>query len=306
MTKHPILVIGGTGKSGSRVVSRLRAQGIPVRVASRSGEPAFDWHDRTTWDTALESVKAVYLVPLDGQFLTRPFVERAAQLGVERVVLLSGRGVDAPGYSGEANIAGATHVDGESAVRDSGIAWTILRPAWFAQNFSEGVFRDAILAGELRLPAGDGAASFVDAEDIAAVAVAALTEDGHAAQTYELSGPRALTIAEAVTEISEATGRRIRYVPFSPGEFVTEPGMAGCRGGGLCRGCEPDPARNGQSYLRRRMARTRPTAARLHRLRQSGREDRARLKTRLVAIHIGDSARIGEGAAERGDGAFES
>jgi uncharacterized protein YbjT (DUF2867 family) len=222
MTNHPILVTGGTGKSGSRVVSRLRAQGVPVRVASRSGEPAFDWHDRTTWDTALDSVKAVYLVPLDGQLFTRPFVERAAQLGVERVVLLSGRGVDVPGYSGEANIAGATHEDGESAVRESGIAWTILRPAWFAQNFSEGIFRDAILAGELRLPAGDGAASFVDAEDIAAVAVAALTEDGHAAQTYELSGPRALTIAEAVAEISEATGRRIRYVPLSPGEFVTE------------------------------------------------------------------------------------
>lgn len=222
MTKHPILVTGSTGKSGSRVVSRLRAQGAPVRVASRSGEPAFEWRDRTTWDSALEGVQAMYLVPLDGHLLTRPFIERAAQLGVERVVLLSGRGVDVPGYSGEANIAGATHVDGESAVRESGIAWTILRPAWFAQNFSEGIFRDAILAGELRLPAGDGAASFVDAEDIAAVAVAALTEDGHAAQTYELSGPRALTIAEAVTEISEATGRRIRYVPLSHGEFVAE------------------------------------------------------------------------------------
>ncbi|MFG3394849.1 NAD(P)H-binding protein [Streptomyces parvus] len=222
MTKHSILVTGSSGKSGRRVVSRLRAQGVPVRVASRSGEPAFDWLDRTTWDSALEGVKAAYLVPLDGQLLTRPFVERAAQLGVERVVLLSGRGVDVPGYSGEANIAGATHVDGESAVRENGIAWTILRPTWFAQNFSEGIFRDAILAGELRLPAGDGAASFVDAEDIAAVAVAALTENGHAAQTYELSGPRALTIAEAVAEISEATGRSIRYVPLSPAEFVVE------------------------------------------------------------------------------------
>ncbi|MET8748173.1 hypothetical protein [Streptomyces sp. NPDC004728] len=113
-------------------------------------------------------------------------------------------------------------MDGESAVHDSGIAWTILRPAWFAQNFSEGIFRDAILADELRLPAGDGAASFVDAEDIAAVAVAALTEDGHCGQIYELSGPRALTIAEAVAEISKATGRDIRYVPLSPAEFVAE------------------------------------------------------------------------------------
>lgn len=222
MTKHPILITGGTGKTGGRVVSRLRAQGAPVRVASRSGEPPFDWFDRATWDAALDGVKAVYLVPIDGELLTRPFIERAVELGVERVVLLSGRGVDVPGYSGEANIAGATHVDGEAAVRDSGIAWTILRPAWFAQNFSEGSFLDAILAGELRLPAGDGAASFVDAEDIAAVAVAALTEDGHGGQIYELSGPRALTIADAVAEISGATGRAVRYVPLSPGEFVAE------------------------------------------------------------------------------------
>ncbi|MGW2327775.1 SDR family oxidoreductase [Streptomyces sp. NPDC001700] len=222
MTKHPILVTGGTGKSGGRVVSLLRAQGAPVRVASRSGMPRFDWLDRATWDSALDGVKAVYLVPIDGELLTRPFVARAVELGVERVVLLSGRGVDVPGYSGEANIAGATHMDGEDAVRDSGIAWTILRPAWFAQNFSEGIFLDTILAGELRLPAGDGAASFVDAEDIAAVAVAALTEDGHGGQTYELSGPRALTIAEAVAEISKATGRDIRYVPLSPEEFVAE------------------------------------------------------------------------------------
>jgi uncharacterized protein YbjT (DUF2867 family) len=221
MTKHPILVTGGMGKSGSRVVSLLRAQGASVRVASRSGEPQFDWLDRATWDSALEGVKAVYLVPIDGELLTRPFIERAVHLGVERVVLLSGRGVDVPGYSGEANIAGATHVDGESAVRDSGITWTILRPAWFAQNFTEGIFLDAILAGELRLPAGDGAASFIDAED-AAVAVAALAEDGHGGQTYELSGPRALTIAEAIAEISQATGRDIRYVPLSPEEFVAE------------------------------------------------------------------------------------
>ncbi|MEU3522410.1 NAD(P)H-binding protein [Streptomyces sp. NPDC038707] len=220
MTEHPFLVTGGTGTTGGRVVSLLRAQGAPVRVASRHGEPRFDWLDRTTWDRALDGVRAVYLVPLDGHLLTRPFVERAVRLGVERVVLLSGRGVDVPGYSGEANSAGATHVDGESAVRDSGVAWTILRPAWFAQNFSEGVFRDAVLAGELRLPAGDGAVSFVDAEDIAAVAVAALTEDGHAGRTYELSGPRALTLTEAVAEIAAATGRAVRYVPVPPGEFV--------------------------------------------------------------------------------------
>lgn len=222
MTTQTILVTGATGRTGSRVLTLLRRRGLLVRAASRAGEPRFDWLDRATWDAALDGVKTVYLVPVDGELLTRPFIERAVELGVERVVLLSGRGVDVPGYSGEANIAGATHIDGESAVRDSGVAWTILRPAWFAQNFSEGIFLDAVLAGELRLPAGDGAVSFVDADDIAAVAVAALTEDGHDGQTYELSGPRALTIAQAVAEISEATGRDIRYVPLSPEDFVAE------------------------------------------------------------------------------------
>ncbi|MET9554348.1 NAD(P)H-binding protein [Streptomyces sp. NPDC006645] len=225
-----ILVVGGTGTTGGRVVARLRGRGFAVRVASRGGEPRFDWTDRTTWDAVLAGVTAVYVVPFDGRSLTRPFVERAVARGVERIVLLSGRGVDVPGYAGEASTAGPTHIDGEAAVRalgtgsraGGGTAWTIVRPSWFAQNFSEGFFLDAVLTGELRLPAGDGAASFVDADDIAAVAVAALTEDGHDGRTYELSGPRALTIAEALAEISAATGREIRYAPLSPEEFMAE------------------------------------------------------------------------------------
>ncbi|MEU7087420.1 NmrA family NAD(P)-binding protein [Streptomyces achromogenes] len=222
MTEHLILITGGTGKVGSRAVAQLRAKGVPVRVGSRSGEPRFDWTDRTTWDAALDGVKKVFIVPHDGLLLTRPFVARAKELGVERVVLLSGRGVDVPGYAGEDSVAGKTHIDGEDAVRTCGLEWTIVRPAWFAQNFSEGFFRDAIMAGELRLPAGDGAASFVDAEDIAAVAVAALTEDTHAGRTYELSGPSAVAIDEAVALISGATGRTVRYVPLSSEDFVAE------------------------------------------------------------------------------------
>ncbi|WP_405791836.1 SDR family NAD(P)-dependent oxidoreductase [Streptomyces sp. NBC_01506] len=240
MRDEQILVVGGTGTTGSRVVALLRERGVAVRVASRTGEPRFDWIDRGTWDGALDGVTGVYVVPFDGESLTRPFVERAVARDVGRIVLLSGRGVDVPGYAGEASVAGPTHVDGEDAVRGlgtgtgtgtgsgagggggAGTRWTIVRPAWFAQNFSEGFFLDAVLTGELRLPAGDGAASFVDADDIAAVAVAALTEDGHGGRTYELSGPRALTIAEALAEISGAAGREIRYVPLSPEEFVAE------------------------------------------------------------------------------------
>ncbi|GLW07012.1 NmrA family protein [Microtetraspora sp. NBRC 13810] len=222
MTQQPILVTGATGKTGRRVVSRLRAKGVPVRAVSRSGDPRFDWTDRATWDPVLEGVRAVYVVPLDGAPLTRPFVERAVRLGARRIVLASGRGIDVPDYAPDSGGLAAALRDGEDAVRDSGAEWTIVRPGWFAQNFSEGFFADAIRAGELRLPGGDGAASFVDAEDIAAVVVAALTGDGHAGQVYELSGPRALTLAEAVAAISEATGREIRYVPLSPEEHVAE------------------------------------------------------------------------------------
>ncbi|WP_049576896.1 NAD(P)H-binding protein [Streptomyces sp. SBT349] len=221
MTQQPLLVIGGTGITGSRVVTRLRARGAEVRVGSRSGTPPFVWQDRATWDPVLGGARAVYVVPLDGALLTRPLVERAVELGVPRIVLLSGRGVDVPGYAPETSALGATHVDGEAAVRASGVAWTIVRPGWFAQNFSEGFLRDDVLAGELRLPGGDGAASFVDAEDIADVAVAALTEEGHAGRIYELSGPRALTLEEAAGEIAEATGRPVRYVPLTVEEYTS-------------------------------------------------------------------------------------
>ncbi|MFE6196169.1 NAD(P)H-binding protein [Streptomyces sp. NPDC057838] len=222
MSEQPILVTGATGKSGRRVAGRLRAAGLPVRAASRNGEHAFDWTDRDTWDAALDGVRAVYIVQLDGTKLVRPFVERAVRHGVRRIVLASGRGIDDPHYAKDSGGVLEGLVDSEAAVRESGLEWTITRPGWFAQNFSEGFFADAVRAGELRLPAGDGAASFVDAEDIAAVVTAALTDARHAGEIYELSGPRAVTVAEAAATISRATGRDIRYVPLSVEEYVAE------------------------------------------------------------------------------------
>ena len=118
---------------------------------------------------------------------------------MRRLVLLSGRGEE------EAQRA-------EQDVMGSGIDWTILRASWFAQNFSENYLLDSVLAGEVILPAGDVGEPFVDADDVADVAVAALTEDGHVGQLYEMTGPRLLTFAEAVAEIATATGREIRYV----------------------------------------------------------------------------------------------
>ncbi|MGI5532046.1 NAD(P)H-binding protein [Streptomyces syringium] len=233
MTNEPVLVIGGTGKTGRRVVAGLKERGVAVRVASRSSEQRFDWLDESTWGPALEGVGAVYAVPLEGVAVSRSFTGLARRSGVKRIVLLSARGVDVPGYyeDGEAadekkavgEEAGvASHLQGEGAVRDSGLEWTILRPGWFAQNFSEGLFLDALLAGELRLPVADGAATFVDLEDVAAVAVAALTEEGHTGQVYEMSGPRAVNLETAVAEIAEATGRPIRYVPVTVDRFTAE------------------------------------------------------------------------------------
>ncbi|MEU0526596.1 NAD(P)H-binding protein [Streptomyces niveus] len=222
MSEHPILVTGATGKTGRRVAGQLRAKGLPVRAAARNGEHVFDWTDSRTWDAALEGVRSLYIVQLDGTKLVRPFVERAVRHGARRIVLASGRGIDDPDYAKDSGGVLDGILDSEAAVRESGLEWTISRPGWFAQNFSEGFFADAVRAGELRLPAGDGAASFVDAEDIAAVVVAALTEDGHAGHTYELSGPRAVTLTEAVATISAAAGREIRYVPVPVAEYVTD------------------------------------------------------------------------------------
>jgi uncharacterized protein YbjT (DUF2867 family) len=223
MSDQPILVTGATGKSGSRVVKQLRALGRPVRAAARHGEHVFDWTDSGTWDAALEGVQSVYIVQLDGTMLVRPFVELAVKHGVQRVVLASGRGIDNPDYATDSSGMLDGLVDSETSVRESGLEWTITRPGWFAQNFSEGFFADSIRAGELRLPTGDGAAGFVDAEDIAAVVVAALTEDDkHSGQLYELSGPAAVSVAEAVATISEAAGREIRYVPLSVEDYIAE------------------------------------------------------------------------------------
>ncbi|WP_409462413.1 NAD(P)H-binding protein [Amycolatopsis sp. GA6-003] len=222
MTEQPVLVTGATGKSGRRVVSRLRAAGHPVRAAARSGEHPFDWTDDRTWDAALEGVRAAYVVQLDGTNLVRPFVARARKHGVQRIVLASGRGIDDPGYVRDRIGMRDGIADSEAAVRESGLEWTITRPGWFAQNFNEGFFADAIAAGELRLPAGDGAATFVDAEDIAEVVAAALVHQGHAGQIYELSGPRAVSLAEAVETISAVTGREIRYVPLSIEDYLAE------------------------------------------------------------------------------------
>lgn len=215
MQEAPILIIGGLGKTGRRVADRLTALGKTVRTASRSTEPRFDWTDRAGWPDALAGASTVYVtyqpdLAVAGAADDIAALGRvAAEAGVSRVVLLSGRGED-----------GA--VAAEEALKATGVRRTILRANWFAQNFSESYFLDGIRAGELALPAGDIPEPFVHADDIADVAVAAITDDRHDGQTYVLSGPRALTFAQAVEEISKAAGRPVFYIPIAADVFVKE------------------------------------------------------------------------------------
>ncbi|WP_330177377.1 NmrA family transcriptional regulator [Streptomyces sp. NBC_01498] len=202
------LVTGGTGKTGRRVARSLGERGVPVRVGSRSGEIPFVWEDPGTWDAALDGVGAIYLcyfpdLAFPGAAETvGAFADRAVAGGARRVVLLSGRGEE-----------GARTA--EDRVRASGADLTVVRASWFSQNFDEGLFLDPVLGGELALPTGDAVEPFVDVDDVADVAVAALTDDRHIGRTYELSGPRLLGFAEIAAELTEATGREIAYTPVS-------------------------------------------------------------------------------------------
>ncbi|MFI9344473.1 NAD(P)H-binding protein [Streptomyces sp. NPDC052773] len=221
MSASDILVIGSTGKTGRRVVQALRERGASVRPAGRSADVRFDWDDDHTWEPALTGARAAYIVDRqdqpgewDAEAQIRALAKRAVDCGVERLVLLQAR---TTGLVGGKNLSA-----GERGVRESGAQWTVLRPNWFFQNFDEGVLLDAVRAGELRLPAGDGREPFVDAGDVAEVAAAALLEDGHDGQVYELSGARALTLAEAAEEISRAAGRTVVYTPVAHEDYVAE------------------------------------------------------------------------------------
>ncbi|MCE7004241.1 NAD(P)H-binding protein [Kibdelosporangium philippinense] len=214
MTTKPILILGGTGKTGGRIASRLTAMDVPIRIGSRSAPVPFLWEDETTWAPVLNDVKAVYIAyyPDIGapgaSAKIASFTQLAVSMDVTRIVLLSGRGEDEAERS-------------EQELQKSGADWTILRCNWFAQNFSEGITYDQVIRGEVQLPGGSVPEPFVDIEDIADVAVAALTEPGHEGELYELSGPTALTFAEAVSEIAAASGRDVRYRQISVEEFST-------------------------------------------------------------------------------------
>lgn len=214
MTNQPtILVIGGSGKTGRRVVERLSAQGATVRAASRNGPWVFDWARPETWGPTLAGADAVYItyapdIALPGAVeVVRALIQRAGQEGVARMVLLTGRGEP------EAQRA-------EAELMASDAAWTIIRASWFMQNFSESVFRDGVEAGEVVFANGHVPEPFIDAEDIADVAVASLLDPSHIGKVYEVTGPRLLTFQDAVAEISASLGRPVAYVDLPPNDYL--------------------------------------------------------------------------------------
>jgi uncharacterized protein YbjT (DUF2867 family) len=220
MKDQDILVIGATGKTGHRVASRLEARGLPVRRGSRSSSTPFDWEAPKSWEAALRGVRSAYVTYYPDLAFPgaveklESFCETARDVGVDHLVLLSGRGEH------HARL-------GEEVVRGSGVDFTIVRAAWFAQNFSEGYLRDPILAGVLPMPGGDVAEPIIDIDDIADVVVASLTEEGHKGELYEVTGPRLMSFADMAAQLSQATGREIRHIPISFEEFHANIAQAG-------------------------------------------------------------------------------
>ncbi|MCU7927821.1 MAG: NmrA family NAD(P)-binding protein [Candidatus Thiodiazotropha sp. (ex Dulcina madagascariensis)] len=213
MKDLPILIIGKNGKTGARVDQRLQSLGYATRPVSRSTAPSFDWEDPATWESAIKGTRSAYVtyqpdlaVPR-AEATIKSFVRVAAEAELEHMVLLSGRGEE-----------GAQRA--EDVLISSGIPWNIVRCSWFNQNFSENFMLEGILAGELVLPATDTLEPFVDADDIADVAVATLTDPRHRNKLYELTGPRALNFAQCIEEVSEALGRPVKYTPVPLNDYI--------------------------------------------------------------------------------------
>lgn len=211
----PVLVTSGTGKTGRRVVERLAARGREVRAGSRGGAVPFDWTDPSGWEAALTGAEAAYIAYYPD--LAAPgapeamaeFGAVARRCGVRRLVLLSGRGEPQAVVAEEAL---------RSAAGDAEL--TVLRSAFFAQNFSEGALADGVHLGEVVFPAGGTAEPFVDADDLADVVAAVLCGDGGAGEVHELTGPRPLTFAEAVAALTAATGREVRYTAVTGAQYA--------------------------------------------------------------------------------------
>ena len=210
--KENVIVIGGTGKTGKRVVENLQKLDHNVRIGSRSSEPSFDWEDPATYANALKGMDRAYVVYYPdlavpgAKEAIQALTETALTQGLDKLVLLSGKGET------EAEAC-------EEIVAHSGLNYTLVRASWFNQNFSEGAFLDFVKAGHVALPMPEAEIPFVDAQDIADVVTKVLLDDTYNGQTITVTGPRKMTFSEVVDAMAKGTGREIKYQPITIEEF---------------------------------------------------------------------------------------
>lgn len=212
--KKKILVLGSNGKTGRRVAARLENNPeVEIRLGSRNEKIPFDWENPETWQNVVKDIDTVYItfqpdlaVPFAAEAIEN-FTKLATKSGVQKIVLLSGRGEK------EAQVC-------EEIVKKNAKNWTIIRASWFNQNFSESFFLDPILYGVVALPRAEALEPFTDADDIADVVTAALLDESHNGKTYELTGPRLLTFKDAVNEIANASGKNIAFQGLSLEEYT--------------------------------------------------------------------------------------
>jgi uncharacterized protein YbjT (DUF2867 family) len=212
------LVLGSTGKTGSRVVADLINRGLKIRTAARSGaDVTFDWNQRDSYAPALDGIGRVYLVApvlrLDFADDVSAFLDEAEAAEVQHVTFLSAYGME---HASEHVATRSVELDLRRRQR---IGHTILRPAWFMQNFSETFLKP--IDGAIVVPTGNGAEAFIDAEDIAAVAATTLADpQAHSGEAYSLTGREALTVAEAAAIISDETGLTIKHVDLDRDAWI--------------------------------------------------------------------------------------
>ena len=217
-TQH--LIIGATGKTGSRVMKGLKALGFTPKGASRHGEIHFDWNEPTTWSPALNGIDAVYLtyypdlaVPQAPDDISK-FCALAKMKGIKQITVLSGRGEPAA-------------LACENIIKQSGVHWTIVRSSWFNQNFSEGLFRQFIMDGNIALPVTQITEPFIDIDDIAEVVIASLTDDKHHGQLYEMTGPELLSFADIADKFSQHLNKKVNFESISMPEFQSRLAQGG-------------------------------------------------------------------------------